>query len=247
MSKKLFIANWKMGIEKTQIHRFVKDFFNSNTRMAAVAVAAPFVYLGGLKSKKFDLAAQDVSMYEPGAYTGDTSAEMLKEFGVKYSLVGHSERRIYFKESDLETNKKINRLLANKITPVLCVGETATERKSGKTKQVLTRQLKIGLKGVDVSKVIVAYELVWAISTFQKTAKKISATDSDILEAHRFIRQQLISISGQKGKLVPILYGGSVNPENSKSFLNFKEVNGVLVGAASRSAKDFSAIIRNLK
>lgn len=248
MAKKLFIANWKMGVDKTRIHEFVNSFLNPKKAKADVVVAAPFVYLPILKSKKFALAAQNVSGYEPGAYTGEVSAEMLKEFGVKYSLVGHSERRIYFKESDSEVNKKVVRLITNGIIPVLCIGETASERKAGKMKAVLSRQLKEGLRGISSDKaVIVAYEPVWAISTFQKTAKKVSASDADILEAHRFIRQQLISIVGSKGKILPILYGGSVNPENSKSFINFPEVGGALVGAASRDAKDFSAIIRNLK
>jgi triosephosphate isomerase len=193
------------------------------------------------------LAAQNVSAFESGAYTGEVSAQMLREFGVKYCLVGHSERRIYFRESDLEIQQKLEQLLKVNIIPVLCFGETAKERQAKQTMAVIRKQLSILKKVKNPEKIILAYEPVWAISTFQKSKVKKSASDNEIESVHVSIKEHLVKLLGASGRKIPLLYGGSVNADNSKGFLNLDVVDGALVGAASIDSKSFMAIIHNLK
>jgi len=164
---------------KARIHEFVAQFSNPNPSKAAVIVAAPFVYLGDMPSTKLVRAAQDVSEYNPGAYTGEISAEQLKDVGVGYCLVGHSERRVYFAETDKQINEKVKRLLEHKIIPVICIGETSAQRKAAKMKSVLKKQLIGALRGIALTAdVVIAYEPVWAISTFQKSASASSRLSS---------------------------------------------------------------------
>ena len=246
MGKKLCIANWKMSVGRKDVRAFVSAFKNPKPNRAVVVIAAPFVYLDNLR--KLNRGAQDVGYAESGAYTGDVSASMLKEKEVRYCLVGHSERRIYHSETDVLIHQKLLRLLESGIAPVLCIGENQAERKRGGTNTVLARQLQQGLAGItDPKKIVIAYEPIWAISTFQKGNKKITASDTDIIKAHGFIRSRLKAMFGKSGLRVPILYGGSVNAENSKNFINFAEVGGILVGAASRNAREFSAIIKSIR
>jgi len=244
--KKLIIANWKSSMSAASAARFVKDFKNPKPGSAEIVLAPSIVHLSLLK-KGAVKCAQDVSVHPIGAFTGDVSAAQLAELGVRMCLVGHSERRIYHAETEDDIFAKIERLNAAKIAPVLCVGENAKERKQNKTLAVLRRQLAV-LK--DLSKpesVVIAYEPVWAISTFQTGKLKVSATEDQIISAHQTIRKILISILGSKGKSMKILYGGSVTPENSAQILNLKEVDGALVGGASTDVKKFTKIINNLK
>lgn len=244
--KKLFIANWKSSMSAGDVTRFLKEFKNPKPKLAEVALASSFLHLSQLK--KVDIkVAQDVSVHPVGAFTGDIAADQLSEAGVSMCLVGHSERRIYHAETEDDIFAKIERLLAARIYPVLCVGENAEEREQNKTAAVLRRQLSV-LKDVSMPElVIIAYEPVWAISTFQTGKKKNTATNEQIVEAHQLIRKILISMIGEDGECAEILYGGSVTPENSAAIINLDDVDGVLVGGASTDAKKFMKIINNLK
>jgi triosephosphate isomerase (TIM) len=245
MPRKIIIANWKMNLSVNQSLEFLKKVTKTNN---PVVIAAPYTFLCELRrhlaGKQIKLAGQNVSQFDQGAYTGDISAKMLKEEACSYCLVGHSERRIYFKETDKEINKKIKQLLQSKIKPVLCIGENLAERQKKLTMNVLGKQLKTDLKGLKFnSEIIVAYEPVWAISTFQKGKVKRSATVEDIIAAHKQIRKILKKLFGQR-QPVKILYGGTVNPQNSRVILSQKEVDGVLIGGASLKASSLNAIIK---
>ena len=216
-----------------------------------VVIAAPYTFLCELSKKinkkKIKLAAQDVAQFEEGAYTGEVSAEMLRRIKCSYCLVGHSERRIYFNETDKVINQKIKQLFDEKIKVVLCIGETDKERNKGLTKQILKKQLTLALKGVkETNKILVAYEPVWAISTFQKGKIKKSAQIKDIIEAHLYIRKVLKSLYGKKSAQIKILYGGTVKSQNSKEILTLKEVDGALVGGASLKVSSFNAILKSI-
>jgi triosephosphate isomerase (TIM) len=246
---KIIIANWKMNLSIKKSIEFVKKVKRTKNH---VGIAAPYTFLCEMKKalahKKIKLAAQDVAKFEEGAYTGEVSAKMLKRIGCAYCLVGHSERRVYFSETDKNVNGKVKQLLAHDIKPILCVGEKSSERNKKLTKRVLNKQLKAALQGVkSIDKVIVAYEPIWAISTFQKGKNKKSATIDDIIEVHQYIKKVLTSISRSKAAKVRILYGGSVKPANSKEILSLKEVDGALVGGASLKNSSFNAIIESVE
>lgn len=246
--RKTIIANWKMNLSVNQSLEFIKKIAKTKNE---VVIAAPFTFLcelgKHLRKRKIKLSGQNVSQFSSGAYTGDVSAKMLKEEGCTYCLVGHSERRIYFKETDTNINKKIQQLLEKQIKPVLCVGENLAQRKKGQTHQIIKRQITIALKGIKkISNILIAYEPVWAISTFQKAKIKQAATIIDIIEAHAYIREVLAKIHKNQAKSVKILYGGTVNPENSRQILSLKQVNGALVGGASLKISSFNAIIKSI-
>jgi len=244
---KVIIANWKMNLSVKQSLEFIKKIVKTKNE---VVIASPFTFLcemgKHLKQKKIKLAGQNVSQFEAGAYTGDVSAKMLKEEGCTYCLVGHSERRIYFKEKDTEINKKILQLLKFKIRPVLCIGENAKERAKNFTKEILNNQLKLALKGVkNPANILIAYEPIWAISTFQKGKVKHSASLENIKNAHLAIKKILEKMYKNKAGQIKIIYGGTVTPENCKDILKLKEVSGALVGGASLKVKSFNAIIKS--
>jgi triosephosphate isomerase (TIM) len=246
---KIIIANWKMNLSIEKSLEFVKKV---NKTKHIVGIAAPYTFLCEMKKalahKKIKLAAQDVAKYEEGAYTGEVSAKMLKKLNCSYCLVGHSERRVYFAETDTNVNEKIKQLLNHRIKPVLCVGEKASERNKKLTKRVLNKQLKIGLKGIkNVENMIVAYEPIWAISTFQKGKNKQSASMSDIVEVHQYIKNLLEEMYKAKGTKIKVLYGGSVKPSNSKEILSLKEVDGALIGGASLKVSSFNDILHSVK
>jgi triosephosphate isomerase len=248
MSKKIIIANWKMNLSAARSLEFIEKV---NPQKQKVVIAAPFTFLcqlgKHLKNKKIGLAAQNVSQFAEGAYTGDVSAKMIKDQGCKYCLVGHSERRIYFKETDEQINQKIRQLLENKIKPVLCIGETAEQRDKKMTKEVLKRQLSKALKGIkNPDGLLVAYEPVWAISTFQKGKIKKAAQIREIKAAHLQIRR-IINKLYRSAKNYKIIYGGTVNPENAAEILNSAEVAGALVGGASLKVSSLNAIIDSIK
>ena len=245
---KIIIANWKMNLSIKKSLEFIKHIKLSKNK---VVIAAPYTFLCELSKKvakkKIKLAAQDVAQFEEGAYTGEVSAEMLKRIGCSYCLVGHSERRIYFKESDEMINQKILQLLDEGISPVLCIGENVIERRKKLTKRVLKKQLKLALKDVKMpSKILIAYEPIWAISTFQKGKIKRSAEIKDIIDAHLYIKKVLKSLYKKKAVKVKILYGGTVKPQNAKEILSLKEVDGALVGGASLKSSSFNAIIQSI-
>ena len=192
-----------------------------------------------LKGTNIRLGAENVHFAEKGAYTGEISAAMLKEYGVEYVIVGHSERRQYFGETDETVNKRTLTALTAGLTPIVCVGETLEERETGKTEAVLHRQLEEGLKGVeDITKLVIAYEPVWAIGTGK------TATAAQANETIGYIRKTLGELFCEKcAAKVRIQYGGSMNAGNCKELMAQEEIDGGLIGGASLKAPDFSAIV----
>lgn len=207
-----------------------------------VAVAVPAPYLAQVQSltagTNVALAAQDVSRHEVGAYTGEMSVAMLKDFGVRYALVGHSERRQYHGETDVIVAEKAQRALAGGVTPVVCVGETLQEREAGQTEAVVKRQLAavIHLNGHCISEIVVAYEPVWAIGT------GCTASPEQAQAVHAVLRSQL-SAASEHASRIRLLYGGSMNASNAAQLLAQPDIDGGLVGGASLKAPDFLQII----
>ncbi len=214
-----------------------------------VVVAPPFLSLQRvaehLKESYIGAAAQNLHFEDQGAFTGECSGKQVKDAGADYVIIGHSERRQYFGETDEMVNKKIKAALRNELVPIVCVGETLAERERNEVAAVIGRQLAVGLLDLtagEVSRLIIAYEPVWAIGTGK------TAAPDQVEEVHRLIRFSLsMKFGGQAGEAVRILYGGSVNPDNSKELLALPDVDGALVGGASLKAPDFIEIIKNIK
>lgn len=246
MNKKLIAGNWKMNGSLAANEALVKALIAGLGAQPGcdVAVAVPAPYLAQVHAlaagSPLALGAQDVSQHEAGAYTGETSAAMLREFGVRYVLVGHSERRQYHGETDAQVAVKTQRALAAGITPIVCVGETLAEREAGDTEAVVRRQLAavIHLNGHCISEVVVAYEPVWAIGT-GKTASPEQAQ-----EVHAFIRRSIAGSDAAVADKVRILYGGSMNAANAATLLAQPDIDGGLIGGASLKAEDFLTICR---
>ena len=243
MKKKLIAGNWKMNGSLAANEALIKNLLAGLQAPACdVALCVPAVYLAQcqalLRASPVDLGAQDVSEHEVGAFTGEVSGAMLKEFGARYALVGHSERRQYHFETDVVVALKAQRALACGITPIVCVGETLAEREAGKTEEVVRRQLAavIHANGHCISEIVVAYEPVWAIGT-GKTASTEQAQ-----QVHAVLRAQLKAATPQAER-VHLLYGGSMNAANSAQLLAQPDIDGGLVGGASLKAPDFLSII----
>ncbi len=241
--KKLIAGNWKMNgsiaANDTLVRAVMAGLSGSD---CTVAVCVPAPYLAQVQALRagsaLELGAQDVSAHEAGAYTGEMSAAMLREFGVRYAIVGHSERRQYHGETDAMVADKAKAALAQGVTPIVCVGETLTQREAGQTEEVVKRQLAavIHVNGHCISEVVVAYEPVWAIGT-GKTASPEQAQ-----AVHAVLRAQLKAASPQSGR-VQILYGGSMNAANAAQLLAQPDIDGGLIGGASLKATDFLTII----
>ncbi len=241
--RKLIAGNWKMNGSLNANLALLKGIQSGLQAPACdVAVCVPASYLAQcqalLASSPIELGAQDVSQHEAGAYTGEISAVMLKDFGVRYVIVGHSERRQYHAESDNQVAAKAQRALANGITPIVCVGESLSERESGLTEEVVKRQLAavIHLNGHCISEIVVAYEPVWAIGT-GKTASPEMAQ-----QVHAVLRAQLKAATPHSDR-VRILYGGSMNAGNAAELLAQQDIDGGLIGGASLKPQDFLTII----
>ncbi|OIP25108.1 MAG: triose-phosphate isomerase [Comamonadaceae bacterium CG2_30_60_41] len=243
MKKKLIAGNWKMNGSLAANERLLRAILAELGQPACqVAVAVPSAYLAQcqalLAGSVIDLAAQDVSAQEGGAFTGEISAVMLKDFAVCYAIVGHSERRQYHGESDETVALKAQRALSSGITPIVCVGETLAEREAGRTDEVVKRQLAavIHANGHCVSEIVVAYEPVWAIGT-GKTASPEQAQ-----QVHAVLRAQLKAASSSADR-IKLLYGGSMNATNAASLLAQPDIDGGLIGGAALKAPDFLTII----
>ena len=243
MTRKLIVGNWKMNGSLAANHDLltaVNAGLASSGCQVAVCVPAPYLAQVQLLSASSPLlwGAQDVSSSESGAFTGEVSAAMLRDFGVRYALVGHSERRQYHGETDEVIALKAQRALSAGITPIVCVGETLAQREAGQTAEVVKRQLAavIHTNGHCISEIVVAYEPVWAIGTGK------TATPEQAQEVHAMLRHQLASASEHAGKIA-ILYGGSMNASNAASLLSQKDIDGGLVGGASLKAADFLSIV----
>ncbi len=243
MKKKFIAGNWKMngGLAANEaLLTALRDGLGQPACDVAVAVPAP--YLAQVQAlaagTSIAVAAQDVSQHESGAFTGEVSATMLREFGVRYALVGHSERRQYHGETDEVVAVKAQRALAAGVAPIVCVGETLAEREAGETETVVKRQLAavIHLNGHCISEIVVAYEPVWAIGTGR------TATPEQAQLVHAVLRAQLAAAS-EKADRIPLLYGGSMNAANAAQLLAQPDIDGGLVGGASLKAADFLQII----
>jgi triosephosphate isomerase (TIM) len=245
---KLIAANWKMYKTPAEAKAFTDAFlplvaghprgeialFPSVTSLATVVEA--------VAGSKVMVGLQNMHFAEEGAYTGETSAAMLKAVGATHTLIGHSERRQYFGETDEIVNKKLHTALKHGIVPVVCIGEHLHERETGRTKAVLCTQCRGAFAGVTAeaaAPIVVAYEPVWAIGTGK------TATAAMAVEAHQVIRQEIADILGEEAAAgMRILYGGSVKPENACELLCETEIDGALVGGASLKAESFAAIVR---
>ena len=245
--RKFVCGNWKMHKTAGEARDLVRALapLVHDVHAVQVAVAPPFTALPAvaeaLKGTRIELAAQDVHWEAQGAFTGEISAAMLKDLGVVHCIVGHSERRQYFGESDGTVQKKTRALLAAGLLPIVCVGETLTEREAGETMAVVSRQVRgalTGLSGAELAKLTVAYEPVWAIGTGK------TATTAQAQEVHAAIRALLRELGGAAADEVRIQYGGSVKPDNAAELLSQADVDGALVGGASLKAEDFSKIVK---
>jgi triosephosphate isomerase len=245
--KKLIAGNWKMNGSLAANEALVKALLQGLAAAQAscdVALCAPAPYFAQLQSllagsKAIALGAQDISAHPQGAFTGEQSAAMLKEFGVRYAIVGHSERRQYHGETDEAVAAKTAAALANGITPIVCVGETLAEREAGHTEEVVKRQLAavIHVNGHCISEIVVAYEPVWAIGTGK------TATPEQAQAVHAVLRAQLHHAASEHAAGICILYGGSMNAANAAQLLAQPDIDGGLIGGASLKAADFLQII----
>ena len=242
--KNLIVANWKLN-PTTQ--KEAKSLFEkikkgvSRIKNAEVIICPPFVYLPLFKG--LTLGAQNCFFGEKGAFTGEISASILKDLKIEYVIIGHSERREYFGETDEVVNKKIKKVLQTGLKVIFCIGETAEERDAGKKTEVLERQLREGLKGItkeEIKKIVVAYEPVWAIGTGNNCS--VDETMSSVL----FIRKVISTIYNRGiADNTRILYGGSVKSDNSGSYIKNAGANGLLVGGASLNAEEFNKIVKS--
>jgi triosephosphate isomerase len=243
MKKQLIAGNWKMN-GSLQLNAALMSALVAGAADAQclVAVCVPAPYLAQVQSMVtgtcIDLGAQDVSPHESGAFTGEVSAGMLREFATRYCLVGHSERRQYHGETDSVVATKAQRALAAGITPIVCVGETLAEREAGRTEEVVKRQLAavIHTNGHCISEIVVAYEPVWAIGTGK------TASPQEAQQVHAVLRAQLHAATEHSDRIL-ILYGGSMNAANAAQLLSQPDIDGGLVGGASLKAADFLTII----
>jgi triosephosphate isomerase len=246
MHKKIIAGNWKMHGSLAANERLLDLLLAGSEDLACtLVVCAPHVYLapcarringGGVR-----LGAQDLSARNGGAYTGEISAAMLAEVGCQYVIVGHSERRRLYQDSDEVVARKLGNALAAGLAPILCIGETMAEHQAGRTHAVLAAQLQAALASQPQplsQQLVIAYEPVWAIGT------GLSATPEVVQAAHQFIRCEVGRIYPTASARIPILYGGSMKPENAAALLAMPDVDGGLVGGASLDAADFLAIAR---
>ena len=246
--KPLIAGNWKMyktpdeaAATAQQLVRSVGSVSDVDIMIAPTFIALAAVY-AAIKNSPVALGAQNLYWQDEGAYTGEISAPMLKSVGCRYCIIGHSERRQYFAETDETVNKKIKAAIKAGLQPIFCVGETEKERESGQTLSILDKQIKKGLEGLVLEQLdllIIAYEPVWAIGTGK------TATDNQAQEVHQFIRSLVKNNFGQAlSDSVRILYGGSVKPDNIASLMAMPDIDGALVGGASLNAESFRKIVK---
>ena len=247
LRKAVIAGNWKMNKTAKETKELLAELVPLVADAACeVVVCVPFTDIAMAKrmTKKTNIkvGAQNIHWAESGAFTGEISGAMLKELKVEYVVVGHSERRQYFGETDETVNKRVAAALAHRIRPIVCVGETLEERETGKTEEVLFRQITEGLKGFkskDFDKIVIAYEPVWAIGT-GKTATKEEAD-----ETIGFIRRTIAKkFSKNIAEKVRIQYGGSMNPKNASELMSMPEIDGGLIGGASLKAEDFAKVVK---
>ncbi|MDR5611881.1 MAG: triose-phosphate isomerase [Arsenophonus sp.] len=246
MRHPLVMGNWKLNGSTKMVEELIGNLRNelNNVTGCDVAIVPPALYLAqakqALTGSKIALGAQDVDVNLSGAFTGDTSAEMLKDIGAKYIIIGHSERRTYHQESDEFIARKFAVLKSQGLTPVLCIGESEEENSAGKTEQVCARQIDAVLNSLGASAFensVIAYEPIWAIGTGK------SATPAQAQAVHKFIRDHIAKQDPAIAEQVIIQYGGSVNASNSAELFSQPDIDGALVGGASLKADAFATIV----
>ena len=244
MRKPIIAGNWKMNKTAAEGAALVEELKPLvKGANCDVVVCVPFTDIPAVsaaaKGSNIHVGAQNVHFAEKGAYTGEISADMLKEFGVEYVIIGHSERRQYFGETDETVNKRMHAALAAGLIPIVCIGESLEERETGKTESVLAVQIEEGFKGLDdISKIVIAYEPIWAIGTGK------TATAEQANETIAFIRKKCAEVFCPKcAEKVRIQYGGSMNAKNCKELMAMPEIDGGLIGGASLKAEDFAFIV----
>jgi triosephosphate isomerase len=254
MSRKpIFAANWKMNKGPSETEDFVKNFLSKVQGQAfpcEIVIAPPFVSLPRLadtlqssNAGAIKVAAQNCSQHDSGAYTGEVSVLMLRELYVHFVIIGHSERRAIYGESDAVINAKIRKALEAKLKPIFCIGETLAEREGGQLESVLRTQVTEGLKDVsekELLECVIAYEPVWAIGT------GVTATSEQAQDAHAFVRSLLVDLYGAEAAAkIRIQYGGSVKPNNAAELMACPDIDGALIGGAALDPQSFLDIIRN--
>ena len=248
MNKPILAANWKMNNGPTMAREFMKSFIDQFPRQSDKTIlifppALSIATVAAASSERRDIwiGVQNIHWADQGAFTGELSVPMARDAGARVALVGHSERRHVFGETDEETALKCAAVERAGLVPMLCVGEKLDQRDAGDAQLVVVRQLRTGLSKMlhlAAKDITIAYEPVWAIGTGR------TATPEDAASMHAVIRRELVEICGDRGKLTPILYGGSVNPGNARTLLDAPEVDGLLVGGASLDASSWLAITR---
>jgi triosephosphate isomerase len=248
MRRPLIAGNWKMHKNVSESVALVSQLKEmvADAKGVEVVVAPPFTALAAvaqvLKGSNILLSAQNTFWEESGAYTGEVSPSMLKDIGCACTIIGHSERRQYFGETNETVNKKLKTSLKASLLPIVCIGETLEERETGKTLKVIEEQLRGGLKGLssaEMEKVVIAYEPVWAIGTGK------TATSEQAQEVHLFIRKVIAELFGSKlAESLRILYGGSVKADTIDELMAQKDIDGALVGGASLKADSFARIVK---
>lgn len=247
--KAIIAGNWKMNKMPTEVRDYIKRLREllPAKKSSDVVICASFVNVPTLCKTLTDAkilpGAQDVSVHDKGAFTGEVSAEMLADLGLRYCIVGHSERRAYHNESDMEVNNKVKKLLNVGIVPIICVGESLEQREAGITKEHLAYQVKAALSGLsekEVRKCVIAYEPIWAIGTGKTASAEMAC------EMCKFIRTCIRNnFDARTARSVSILYGGSMNSKNSRELLEREDIDGGLIGGASLVPEDFAKIIES--
>ena len=246
MRKKVIAGNWKMNMLPNEAIKFIEELTplvkdTENEVVLCVPYTDLFYALLTAQGTNIKIGAQNMHFEEKGAYTGEISAQMLKSINVEYVIIGHSERRQYFNETDETVNKKIKAAFANGLKPIVCVGETLEEREAGKTTEIITKQTELALEGLtneQVENTIIAYEPIWAIGTGK------TATSEDANNSIKEIRNKIAEIYGQNtASGVIIQYGGSVKSSNAKELFSMSDIDGGLVGGASLKTEEFSKIV----
>ena len=249
--RKLLMGNWKMNKLASEAKEFAVAAkpLAKEARAARVDLGVAPTYLSLATTRKYAaktmiVAAQNCHFKESGAYTGEVSIPMLKELGINWVILGHSERRAYDNETSEKCNLKIKELIKNNMVPLYCVGETLAEYEAGQTKAVVEKQVREGLAGLseeDAKNLVVAYEPVWSIGTGKNASTEIAQ------DVCHFIRKVLKECVGKASSKIRILYGGSVKPENIKAYLSCPDVDGALVGGASLKIESYTELLRNIK
>lgn len=248
MRKRVIAGNWKMNKLPNEAIKFIEDLIplvknTQNEVVLCVSYTNLFYSLLIAQNTNIKIGAQNMHWEEKGAYTGEVSAEMLKSIGVEYVIIGHSERREYFAETDETVNKKLKKAIEVGLKPIVCVGETLNQREKGQTIEIITNQTRNALKDLtekQVEETIIAYEPIWAIGTGK------TSTSEDANNAIKEIRNEISKIYGQNtANRVIIQYGGSVKSSNSKELFSMSDIDGGLVGGASLDAEEFSKIVNS--